>query len=178
MKDLIAKRYIKALAKTASETELKEVLESLGKLAGAYRIAKFREIVESPYVAEKQKVEFVLENILNNSFNAKFANFIKVLAEHKRLDLFEELYGELSSYISTLNKEYIAQLIVSESYNQEVLKEIESKFSKKLGVNLSLQQQVVANSGIKLVVEDLGVEVSFSQEKFANDLRNHILKAF
>ena len=59
-----------------------------------------------------------------------------------------------------------------------VLKEIENKFSQKLGVNLLLKQQIVENAGIKLVVEDLGVEVSFSQEKFINDLRNHILKAF
>ena len=115
---------------------------------------------------------------MDNNFNKKFANFIKVLAEHKRLDLFEELYNELSSYLATLNKEYIAQLIVGESYNEDVLKEIENKFSKKLGVNLLLKQQIVANSGIKLIVEDLGVEVSFSQEKFVNDLKSHILKAF
>lgn len=178
MKDLIAKRYIKALAKATSEAELKEIVESLGKLAGAYRIAKFKEIVESPYVEQEQKTEFVLKNILDNATSAKLSNFIKTLAEHKRLDLFEELYRELSSHLATLNKEYIAQLIVSESYNEAVLKEIESQFSKKLGVNLSLKQQIVANSGVKLVVEDLGVEVSFSQEKFANDLRNHILKAF
>ncbi len=88
------------------------------------------------------------------------------------------LYKELSSYLATLNKEYIAQLIVSESYDEAVLREIESQFSKKLGVNLLLKQQIVANVGVKLVVEDLGMEVSFSQEKFVNDLRNHILKAF
>ncbi len=178
MKDLIAKRYIKALAKTASEAELKEIVESLSKLAGACRIAKFREIVESPYVEQKQKIEFVLNNILDNSVNEKFSNFIKTLAEHKRLDLFEELYKELASYLAASNKEYIAQLIVSEHYDEVVLKEIESKFSKKLGVNLLLKQQIVANAGVRLVVEDLGVEVSFSQEKFASDLRNHILKAF
>lgn len=178
MKDLIAKRYIKALAKTASDNELKEIVESLGKLAGAYKIAKFKEIVESPYVEQKQKIEFVLKNILDNAASAKFSNFIKTLAEHKRLDLFEELYKELSSHLATLNKEYIAQLVVSESYDEAVLKEIESQFSKKLGVNLLLKQQIVANAGVKLMVEDLGVEVSFSQEKFANDLRNHILKVF
>uniref|UniRef100_UPI002628EABC F0F1 ATP synthase subunit delta n=1 Tax=uncultured Helicobacter sp. TaxID=175537 RepID=UPI002628EABC len=63
MKDLIAKRYIKALAKTASEAELRDIAESLGKLAGAYKVAKFREIVESPYVEQKKKTDFVLENI-------------------------------------------------------------------------------------------------------------------
>lgn len=178
MKDLIAKRYIKALARAATEAELKEIVESLSKLAEAYRVAKFKEIIESPYIEQKQKTEFILSNILDNQFNTKFSNFIKILAEHKRLDLFDDLHRELSSYLAALNKEYIAKLFVSESYDESVLKEIQNKFSKKLGVNLSLKQQVIENTGIRLVVEDLGVEVSFSQEKFANDLRNHILKAF
>ncbi|MBX7490074.1 F0F1 ATP synthase subunit delta [Helicobacter turcicus] len=178
MKDLIAKRYIKALVASVSQKELGEIAPLLGKLAEANTISKFKEIIESPYVATAQKVDFILKNILDNSANTKFVNFVKVLAEHKRLGLFGELHGELSSYLATLNKEYIAQLIVNDGYEDSVLKEIESKFSKKLGVNLVLEQQVVANSGIKLVVEDLGVEVSFSQEKFISDLRNHILKAF
>ncbi|WP_299546547.1 F0F1 ATP synthase subunit delta [uncultured Helicobacter sp.] len=178
MKDLIAKRYIKALANSALQKELEEIALFLGKLAGANAISKFREIIESPYVTIEQKVDFILKNILDNTANVKFVNFVKVLAEHKRLNLFEELYAELSSHLAALNKEYIAQLVVNESYEDSILKEIESSFSKKLGVNLLLKQQVVANAGIRLVVEDLGVEVSFSQEKFINDLRNHILKAF
>lgn len=178
MKDLIAKRYIMALVASVSQGELEGIALLLRKLAEANTISKFKEIMESPYVAKTQKIEFVLDNILDNSANVKFVNFIKVLAEHRRLDLFGELYEELSSYLATLNKKYIAQLIVNESYENSILNEIESKFSKKLGVNLLLKQQVVANSGIKLVVEDLGVEISFSQEKFISDLRNHILKAF
>lgn len=178
MKDLIAKRYIKALASSATQKELEGMASLLGKLAGATAIAKFREIIESPYVECTQKVDFILQKILDDTASLKFANFIKVLANHKRLDLFEELYVELSSYLAALNKEYIAQLFVKEAYSDSVLKEIENKFSQKLGVNLLLKQQIVENAGIKLVVEDLGVEVSFSQEKFINDLRNHILKVF
>ena len=136
MKDLIAKRYIKALASSATQKELEEMAALLGKLAGATAIAKFREIIESPYVERTQKVDFILQKILENTASAKFANFIKVLANHKRLDLFEELYVELSSHLAALNKEYIAQLFVKEAYSDSVLKEIESKFSKKFGVNL------------------------------------------
>ncbi|TLD85114.1 F0F1 ATP synthase subunit delta [Helicobacter sp. MIT 11-5569] len=178
MKDLIAKRYVKALAFSLPQKELEEIVALLEKLAVANSIPKFRDIIESPYVTSTQKVDFILKGILDNTASAKFVNFVKVLAEHKRLDLFEELHRELSSHLAALNKEYIAKLIVNDSYEDSMLQEIESKFSKKLGVNLLLKQQVVENAGIKLVVEDLGVEVSFSQEKFINDLRNHILKAF
>ncbi|MCI5968769.1 F0F1 ATP synthase subunit delta [Helicobacter sp.] len=178
MKDLIAKRYIKALAVSVSQSQLEEIALLLAKLAEASAVLKFRDIMESPYVSTTQKVAFILKDILDNSGNIKFVNFIKVLAEHKRLDLFEGLYRELSLYLAILNKEYIAQLIVNEGYEDSVLKEIESKFSKKFGVNLLLKQKIMANIGIKLVVEDLGIEVSFSKERFISDLRNHILKAF
>lgn len=178
MKDLIAKRYIKALAASVLQKELQEIALLLGKLASASSISKFREIIQSPYITSGQKMEFILKNLLDNAGSVKFVNFIKILEEHKRLDLFEELYAELSSYLAAFNKEYIAQLIVAESYEDSVLKEIESKFSRKLGVKLVLKQKIVANTGIKLIVEDLGVEVSFSKEKFIADLKNHILKAF
>lgn len=178
MKDLIAKRYIKALVKGNSQEDLKAFQVTLQVLASAYEIPKFRDIVESPYLDVKQKESFILEQILENKANAKMTNFIKILALHNRLDIFQELYIELSSEIASHNKEYLAKLIVSESYDNALLKEIEQKFSQKLGVNLLVEQQVVSESGIKLVVEDLGVEVSFSQEKFINDLKNHILRAF
>lgn len=178
MKDLVAKRYIKALATLMPQKELEEILPLFRKLANVSTISKFKEILESPCISIKQKEDFILKDILESSSQVKFVNFIRILAEHNRLNLFEELYGELSSYLSALKKEYIAQLIVSECCEDAILKEIESSFSRKLGVNLLLKQQVVANCGIRLIVEDLGVEVSFSQEKFINDLRNHILKAF
>ena len=178
MKELIAKRYIKALSQSLKQKELEESLQILEKLANVCRINKFQEIMDSPYISVEQKIEFILQVILENKSNSKFANFIRILAEHKRLDLFQELYAELSSYLASLNKEYVAKLMVSDAYDETVLKEIESKFSQKLGVNLVLEQQITQKNGIKLVVEDLGVEISFSQERFIQDLKNHIFRAF
>ena len=178
MKDLIAKRYIKALSNGVTEAELKEIAELLNILTNASQIVKFKELIYSPYVTQNEKIDFIINGVLDGRANIKFTNFIKILAEHKRLDLFCEVFAEISLQLATLNKEYIAQLFVNDSYSDDVLKNIESKINKKLGVNLSLRQQIVADAGIKLVVDDLGVEISFSQEKFINDLRNHILKAF
>ena len=115
---------------------------------------------------------------MENSLSTKFVNFIKVLAEHKRLNLFKELHAELSSYLATLNKEHVALLDVADGYEDALLREIEEKFSKRLGVRLLLKQRIVPNAGFRLSVEDLGVEVSLSQEKFIRDFKNHILKAF
>ena len=104
MKELIAKRYIRAFSKDALKNELEKDLEFLSILANAYQISKFKEIIESPYVEISKKVEFVLQVILENKATQRFSNFVKVLAEHKRLNLFQELYAELFSYIASLNK--------------------------------------------------------------------------
>ena len=178
MKDLIAKRYVKALTQTLNQNELEKIQAMFGILASAWEVAKFQDIMESPYLSREKKEQFILEEILDNKADTKAKNFIKVLVAHDRLNIFVELFTELSSQIASSNREYLAKLIVSENYDDSTLKEIESKFSKKLGVNLLVKQQIIPDSGIKLVVEDLGIEVSFSQDKFINDLKNHILKVF
>ena len=89
MKELIAKRYIKALSQSLKQKELEESLQILEKLANVCRINKFQEIMDSPYISVEQKIEFILQVILENKSNSKFANFIRILAEHKRLDLFQ-----------------------------------------------------------------------------------------
>ncbi|MDA3968615.1 F0F1 ATP synthase subunit delta [Helicobacter ibis] len=177
MKDLIAKRYIKALSSVANEDELREYLSCLDILSNAYNISKFREIMEASYICVSTKKELI-NKVLDKELDAKFSNFINVLAEHKRLDLFCELKTELSSCISALNKEYKAVLISKETYEEDILKDIEDKFGKQLNVKLKLEQITTSNDGIKLVVDDLNIEISFSKEKFINDLKHHILKAF
>lgn len=178
MKELIAKRYVKAFSMVATQEELNVAMYIFAKLSNAYGITKFQEIIKSPYIAIEKKVDFIIQDILENEIDSKMINFIKILAEHNRLDLFPELHKEIFSYVSSLKKEYIAFLVVNEDYGEARVKDFESKFSKKLGVNLLLEQKIVQEIGIKLVVEDLGIEISFSQDKFINDLKNHILRAF
>ena len=64
MKELIAKRYIKALSQSLKQKELEESLQILEKLANVCRINKFHEIMDSPYISVKQIIEFILQVIL------------------------------------------------------------------------------------------------------------------
>ncbi|MEN8718216.1 MAG: F0F1 ATP synthase subunit delta, partial [Sulfurovum sp.] len=54
---------------------------------------------------------------------------------------------------------------------------IEEQFSKKFNVNLSLSQNVCDYDGIKVDIDSLGVEISFSKERLKSQLIDHILKA-
>lgn len=179
MNDLIAKKYIKAFAQSANASEQEEALNTFATLKSASLDSKFTEIMSSPSIPSQRKLSFLLDDILDKAkISSKLNNLLKLLAEHKRFDIFAELHDELAALKAAQNKEYIALLSVGEKLDSALLAEIESKFSQKLGVKLALKEQVVSTPGIRLVVEDLGVEVAFSQDKFVNDLKSHILRAF
>lgn len=177
MKDLIAKKYIKALSKTSNEAELYKYLEYLHILSDAYNIEKFRDAMDSYCLNSVKKKELII-SIIGNSIDAKFLNFLSILAEHKRFNIFGELYKELSLHISMASKEYKAILFSDEEYSFDVIKNLEEKFGNKLGVKLQLEQFKTNSCGVKLVVDDLNVEISFSRDRFIKDLKNHILNAF
>jgi F-type H+-transporting ATPase subunit delta len=57
------------------------------------------------------------------------------------------------------------------------VKSIEGEFSKKFDVKLSLSQNVCDYDGIKVDIDGLGVEISFSTERLRTQMIDHILKA-
>ncbi|MDE7217534.1 MAG: hypothetical protein K2N20_05520, partial [Helicobacter sp.] len=80
--------------------------------------------------------------------------------------------------LAAMKKEYVAILSSKEAFDAATLENIKNTFAQRLNVNLALKQERSDKEGVRLVVEDLGVEVAFSQERFVSDLREHILRAF
>ena len=74
-------------------------------------------------------------------------------------------------------KHYVAVLKIKEEVDSATLQNIAKSFSTKLNVNLDVRQEKTSIDGIRLSAEDLGIEISFSKERFFTDLTNHILKA-
>lgn len=176
MKELVAKRYAKALIEAIGTEKLVAVLEWLQGARKAFEVETFRELLSSPQAPKELKTQVVLE-VLGEG-EAKFINFIKALAEKNRLELIPEICQELDRLIAVNRNEYKAVLTTQEAFDEATLKALEETLAKKLQAKLAITQKLGEFDGVKLVVEDLGVEVSFSREKFVNDLRNHILKAF
>lgn len=176
MKELVAKRYAKALVEAIGTEKLVAVLEWLQGARKAFEVETFRELLGSPQAPKELKTQVVLE-VLGEG-EAKFINFIKALAEKNRLELIPEICQELDRLIAVNRNEYKAVLTTQEAFDEATLKALEETLAKKLQAKLAITQKLGEFDGVKLVVEDLGVEVSFSREKFVNDLRNHILKAF
>jgi F-type H+-transporting ATPase subunit delta len=85
MVDIVANRYVKALVENSSLDELKVYLAELKVLSEAFKDEDFEIIVQSPQVSEEQKIEILVSCV--EDMSKKVKNLIKLLSEHKKLEI-------------------------------------------------------------------------------------------
>lgn len=170
---IISKKYTQALMDSVSD--LDEALSILKGFSAVLKNKKNADIIASPFLSKAQKEQFLLESI--GKVDIKLQNFFRLLAQSDRILLIPYISDELEKRLLARKKEYAAILTAKEDLDTKTLEKIQDSLAKKLGVKLSIKQKLSEVDGIKLSVEDLGIEVSFSKERFSNDLKHHILKA-
>ncbi|MGA1933489.1 F0F1 ATP synthase subunit delta [Arcobacter sp. YIC-464] len=175
MNDLIAKRYVKALVDGRDSKAIQSLSANLNTISTAYADEKFNSIVSSPEVSDSKKVELVLS--LVKKADDTLTNFVKLLGEKRRLTILPDIASELNVQIAKLNNEYVGVVYTNQELSKDYVSSIEKQFSKKFDVNLSLSQNVCDYDGIKVDIDGLGVEISFSKERLKSQMIDHILKA-
>ena len=78
---------------------------------------------------------------------------------------------------SNLEESQVGVVYTNQVLSNDYVSSIEEQFSKKFNVKLSLTQNVCDYDGIKVDIDGLGVEISFSKERLKSQLIDHILKA-
>jgi len=76
-----------------------------------------------------------------------------------------------------MNNTYVGVVYTNEELSKDYVSSIEKQFSKKFDVKLSLSQNVCDYDGIKVDIDGLGVEISFSKERLKTQMIDHILQA-
>lgn len=175
MSGAIAKKYVNALMSSCNDAELTEIYGLLTQLVGAFTIEKFHNIILSPDVSAKAKEELVLS--LVETKNMKFQNFIKLLSHNDRLTLISVVAKELKYQLSLKNNTYEGSVATNFKMTQTQVSMLEENFSKKFNAKIKLNANKNSYPGIKVELDDLGVEVSFSVERLKAQLTEHILKA-
>jgi len=175
MNDLIAKRYVKALLDGRDVKSATAIYNDLKTIASAFKEEKFISIISSSEVNSKDKENLVISFIDKCGDDLK--NLIKLLGVNKRLDLIPAMVKELDGQISRMNNTYTGVVYTNKKLTAKYVSSIESQFSKKFDVKLSLSQDVCDYDGIKVDIDSLGVEISFSKERLKSQMINHILKA-
>ena len=175
MNDLVAKRYVKALIDGRDNQVINSISGNLNTISSAFCDEKFISIITSPEVADNAKVDLIIS--LVDSTDGIFKNFIKLLGEKRRLSLLPIIAKELNTQIAKMNNNYIGVVYTNQVLSNDYVSSIEEQFSKKFDVKLSLSQKVCDYDGIKVDIDGLGVEISFSKERLKSQLIDHILKA-
>jgi len=175
MSDLIAKRYVKALLDGRDNKAVTTVSKNINTISEAFADEKFNSIVSSPEVSDSQKVELVLSFV--KKADETLTNLVKLLGEKRRLALLPSIASELNVQIAKMNNTYVGVVYTNQELSSNDVSSIEAQFSKKFDVNLSLSQNVCDYDGIKVDIDGLGVEISFSKDRLRSQMIDHILKA-
>jgi len=171
----IAKKYVKALFESADDTTIRKYYEDLQILNKVYSMEKMKNILLSPTISKNEKFDFIIS--LFDNPDEKFKNFIKILVINDRTNLISAICDELRYELSLRDNKFTGQIISSSQIDKKNINSIEEKLSSKFDSKIVLQSVKSDYPGIKIEIEDLGVEISFSIDRLKAQMTEHILKA-
>ena len=176
MEELIAKRYIKAVKVDSDITSMENMTTIFSALAESFKDAKFINIINNPNVSKDQKSAILLDAV-KSANSSSVDNLIKLLAEHNRINIIPAIAEVLRKDVATTSKSFCGVIYSDTDIDAKVIEDLNSGLSKKFDANISLEFVKNDFNGIKVDVEDLGVEIDFSKTRINNQIIEYIVKA-
>ena len=176
MAALIAKRYVTALLDGENAENMAVYSSVFNVLASEFENVKFVDFISSPSILSSVKEEILLAGVEKLGLE-KINNFLKLLAEKNRLELIPVIADQLLKEIAVVNNAFAGKIFSDIEIDSKTVELLSSGLSKKIDSNISLEFVKTDFDGIKVEVEDLGIELNFSKERINSSLIDHILKA-
>jgi F-type H+-transporting ATPase subunit delta len=175
MEELIAKRYAQALLDVSTPEQKKLYVSILNSLSDAFS-DEVISIIESPIIAIEQKSKLLLDSLGKNSDN-NMQNFIKILAENKRLSLIPTINRIVNMENQKETNEYNGIILSKDVVAKASIISLEGTLKKYTGSKINLTYVKSDFDGLKVSVDDLGIEVNFSKERVKQQLIDFIKKS-
>ncbi len=176
MEALIAKRYVRALASVMSQEDLANTSALFAALAEAYEEKAFADLINNPDVATDAKEKLLL-SMVESAKSDTVNNLMKLLVEKRRLSIIPAMAEELRLTLARASKTYSGKVYSKEAVEEATLEALSGDLSKKMDATITLAYVPSDYDGIKVEVEDLGVEINLSKTRLNAQLIEHILKA-
>jgi len=176
MNEIVAKKYANALVKEFDLETLQNIAEFLSALAEALAKPEIAAVINSPEVSKEKRSEILVAAVAGAQ-SKQMENFIKLLVEHNRVTLVADIAAVLKSYIADQKKEYSGVVYSDSEIDEKVLGELGAGLGKKFDSKIALTFVKNDFDGIKVDVDGLGVEISFSRSRISDQIVDHILKA-
>ena len=176
MEELIAKRYVNALVGATDKSQRAKFSKTLLEITEAFSDASVVEKLSSPLIDNEAKTAMVVESL--GKTDSKLVNFIKIIGENGRLDLLPTISKVLKQAIQNETNQYEGIVTTSTRLKSKELKELQKSLATYTnGANVKLTQELSDVDGIKVSVEDLGIEVNFSKQRVKEQLIDFITKS-
>ncbi|EAJ6452110.1 F0F1 ATP synthase subunit delta [Campylobacter lari] len=172
MEKVIAKTYAKAILE---RNDFENFYSNLLELSSAFASNKFIDILNSYEIKQDKKLELIL-SLLDNPSNA-FKNFINLIVDNKREMLIPEITKELSEQKASKENTFLGQVYSKEKLSEEEIKNLEEKLSLKFNAKIRLNSKISDNDSVKISLDGLGYEISFSMQSLKAKMNEYILKA-
>ncbi len=176
MEELIAKKYIKALSAGSDVASMQNISEIFSTLANSFSEEKFVSILGNPHVSVSDKSSILLDAV-KSAKSDKINNFIKLLVEHKRINIIPAIAKELQKDIAKSTKTYTGLIYSNSDIDANVVTELSNGLSKKFDSTITLSAVKNDFNGIKVEVTDLGIEINLSKDRIDSQIIEHIIKA-
>ncbi len=176
MEELIAKRYIKALKRGSDAESMQNITIVFSVLAESFKDAKFIQIIDNPNVSKEQKLEILLAAV-KPAKSESVDSLVKILVENNRMNIIPALAEGMRKDTANSSKTYSGVVYSDSDIDAKVMQDLSNGLSKKFDSNISLEFIKDNFDGIKVDVEDLGIEINFSKTRINNQIIEHIVKA-
>ena len=125
----------------------------------------------------KKEKETLLLDSVKSVESKEINNLISLLVEKNRIAVIPAIAEGMRKMMARSNKTYTGTVYSNSDINEESMKSISNGLSKKVDANVSLTFVKNDFAGIKVDVEDLGIEINFSKSRINSQMIEHILKA-
>lgn len=176
MEELIAKRYLKAIKQRATAQELEDMALIFSILAQAFQDKKFNQIMNNPDVSRNQKSEILLAAVQTTGYK-NVENLVRLLAQNNRISIIPALAEVMRKNIAQTKKVYKGVVYSDSAIDTKVMEDLGNGLGGRFDSKISLEFVKEDFKGIKVDVEDLGVEISFSKARINAKMIDHIIKA-
>ena len=177
MDKLIAKKYAKALMGSGDAAALATRLETLKAVAAALDTPKVRDVIRSPLVPKQQKADLIL-TALGKGSDPILAKLVELMAQKNRLDLIPDMVAMIAFEQKKASNRFAGTVHTDTVLGPDAMHKLQASLAAYSGAEIALDQIPSDQTGIKVEVEDLGIELSFSRDKVKQALIDHIQKAF
>lgn len=172
---VVLSSYSKAFMEALKNEAIDEFLKQGEKLELCFKNQDFLEVLKNPFIEPQKKLDFILG--LLEITNQDLKNALSLLAEAGRLVFLYEMFKNIQKLMEMKNKQCHGVLFSPKEMDPSLVALFKRELEKKIGYEVWLDERQWNQDGVKCCIDDLNLEISFSQKGFIESLSNVILSS-